>query len=102
MKCWVNHPESNLASHSPSYPVRNPESDSPGYPASYGAGYSPENPASYWGSYWDSNSAGYSADCPVNCRERNPESNRADNGADYLESYSVELGMHLTQVNPGL
>ena len=61
-----------------------------GNPVSNWAGNLPENPASYWESYRDSNSAGYSADCPHNRWQRNPESNRENNGASCSESYSAD------------
>ena len=89
VKCWAGSSESDRTGYSPSNPARNTESYLAGCPASYGTSYSPENPASCSGIYGDGSSAGSSADCPDDRRERNLESNRKSNGADYSESHSV-------------
>jgi hypothetical protein len=87
VNCPASYPESNRAGYSPRYPVRNPAGYLGGYPASYRAGYLAENLVSYPAGYPDSNSASSPADCPDNRLERNPESSRESNGADYSESY---------------
>ena len=84
----VNHPEGHLAGYSPSHTARNPKSDSAGYPSSYWTSYPPENPVSSGEDCQDSNSADPSAGCPDNRPERNPGSNRENNGADNLPDNS--------------
>jgi len=68
------------------YLARNPESYSGSYPASHRTGYLPENPARCREGCPDRNEADRSPDCP----ENRPESNREDNPAYDLPSYSAD------------